>query len=133
MLPVMDSKASSIPIMNGRSSAASAANNLMPSSIAIQMKESSVCVFLSANRLCAREWRTPQIKLCRADIFTPKSRIPSNEFTHHLNAGSILNDDDRDSARTEQLLFTRKRPIFSDNDFWNAIEKDRSGAHRTGR
>src|SRR6266851_9237145 len=69
--------------------------------------------------------------LLRADILVPEPRIRPDERGHQVDACSILEHVDHDTARPEQRFVSHERLTLPDDDMANAVEQDGTAAHRT--
>src|SRR5215831_10195440 len=68
-----------------------------------------------------------------AYILIPQLWVRADELFHQADAFAVLHDFKGDAARAQQLFFSHKRPVLSDDDAGNAIEQDRAGTHGAGR
>src|SRR5262252_8143709 len=68
-----------------------------------------------------------------SDVLRPERRVCPNELCHQLLAPRILKNLDDRAARSQKLFLAEEGPVLADDDPRNAVEENRSAAHRAGR
>jgi hypothetical protein len=63
------------------------------------------------------------------NILIPKIRVRADEFAHHPNAISVVQNDEACAVLAEQILRALEVTIFSDDDAGNAEQQCRAGTH----
>src|SRR5512138_218836 len=68
-----------------------------------------------------------------ADVLVPQRRMTGDEAAHQLDAACVLQHLDLDPARAQQGFFAGEAPVLADDHARDAVQQDRSAAHRARR